>query len=202
MSVGVSTALSPSARADTLVIIYNNYRMTVRVAKIYGSRPDGLAAYFLFRRAMANALFGGTSEVARKMLQHLYGSAVAHIVSEGAESFGEYLQKTGVAASTVDYGTGIGFGLQGVGYIMKLAKGVIGGTAALVSGPLLQGTINAAFATRLGLAVQAECRPMSMTAAERRKYGAQLKFLDLLRRRKRRRPKTEGGGSSHGDAVS
>jgi uncharacterized membrane protein YcjF (UPF0283 family) len=168
--VGVSTALSPSGPLDTLIVLWRNTRLILRIAEIYGLRPGAYGNYRLLRRVVANMVVAGLSQEAMQMLYAAYGPAAVEAASRGFRSIFDLLSKGGMMLAPFEPMTGSLFAVGGA--VGKGASDLVGMSAAQITGPLLQGVLNAVLTIRIGLAAQNECRLLSLNADERRTQSA------------------------------
>lgn len=201
--VGVVTALSPSGPLDTAVVLWRGARLVLRIAQIYGLRPGSYGSYRLFRRVTVHMVVAGLSEEALHLLYAAYGPAAAEAAAKGFRSLFDLVSKGGMLLAPVEPLTG---GLLAVGgAVGKGASDAAGAAVTLVTGPLLQGVLNAIFTLRIGLAAQHECRLLALTPQERRTQSAGIVSALLGFFRSVRRPALSpqvGAGGPAGRADS
>ena len=168
--VGVMTALSPSGPLDTGIVLWRNARLALRIAEIYAVRPGGYGNYRLLRRVVTNMATAGLSQEVMQMLYAAYGPAAVEAASKGFRSFFDVVGKGGMLLATVEPLTGSLLAASGA--VGKGVSDFAGTAAAQITGPLLQGVLNAILTIRIGLAAQNECRLVSLRPEERRALSA------------------------------
>lgn len=167
--VGVTTALSPSGPLDALLIVWRNGNLILRIAEIYGVRPGGYGNYRLFRRVVTNMVLAALSQEAMQMLYAAYGPAAVQAATQGLRGVVGAISTAGstMAPDPVTKGLFVAGGALGKG-----AADMVGEAAAQITGPLLQGVLNAILTIRIGMAAQNECRIVALSSEERRTQSA------------------------------
>lgn len=167
--VGVTTALSPSGPLDAVLIVWRNGNLILRIADIYGVRPGGYGNYRLFRRVVTNMVLAALSQEAMQMLYAAYGPAAVQAATQGFRGVVGAISTAGstFAPDPVTKSIFVAGGALGKG-----AADMVGEAAGQITGPLLQGVLNAILTIRIGLAAQTECRLVALSSDERRMQSA------------------------------
>ena len=170
--IGVGTALSPSGPLDAAIVLWRNSRLVLQIAEIYGIRPRGYQSFRLLRRVVSNTVIAGLSQEAMQMLYAAYGPAAVEAASRGFRCIFDLIYRGGIMLAMVEPISGSLIAAGGA--IGKGVSDVAGAAAAQVTGPLLQGLLNAVLTVRIGLIAQNECRLLALTDEERRVESASI----------------------------
>jgi putative membrane protein len=75
--VSVTTALSPRAAIDVVVVVWTAFRLVRRLGDLYGGRPGGLAEWRLLRRVAVQVLVSGGMAAGDEVVGQLLGQGLA-----------------------------------------------------------------------------------------------------------------------------
>jgi len=64
LQAGISTAISPLASLDALIIIWRSFLLTKNIALLYGYKPNIISTIIILKRGSFNVFFAGISELA------------------------------------------------------------------------------------------------------------------------------------------
>lgn len=84
LQAALSTAISPFALFDMLLVIWRSVYLTKEIATIYGYRPGFLSTAILLRQALVNVAFAGVSELASEFTNEIAGTTILSKFSQSA----------------------------------------------------------------------------------------------------------------------
>ena len=76
-SVAAFTALSPGSAFDSMVVIFNAFRLINKIFLLYGYRTNAITLIFIVRKILENASFAAMIEFADDSLTDMLGNAFA-----------------------------------------------------------------------------------------------------------------------------
>jgi len=80
-NVAVFTALSPGSAFDSMVVIFNAFRLMKRIFLIYGYRTNFITLIFIIRNILENATFAAIIEFADDSIVDVLGNTVVSTLS-------------------------------------------------------------------------------------------------------------------------
>jgi len=84
MQAALSTAISPIAIFDMVLIIWRSMLLTKNIASLYGFRPGSLTTLILLKQGILNVAFAGIAEMATEVTNEMAGRSVLSKVSKSA----------------------------------------------------------------------------------------------------------------------
>ncbi len=77
------SAISPIAIVDILILFWQNYRLSIEIAKIYGFKPSFISNLILFKKVIENLIFAGVSEAISDSVTNSIFSKISYALSQG-----------------------------------------------------------------------------------------------------------------------
>ena len=77
------SAISPIAIVDILILFWQNYRLSIEIAKIYGFKPSFTSNLILFKKVIENLIFAGVSEAISESVTNSIFSKISYALSQG-----------------------------------------------------------------------------------------------------------------------
>jgi len=81
IQAALSTAISPVALLDSIIIIWRSFLLTKDIAKLYGFKPSFLSTLFLLKEGVINTFFAGVAQLASEFADEAVGSSLASKIS-------------------------------------------------------------------------------------------------------------------------
>lgn len=99
MQAALSTAISPFALFDMLLVFWRSVSLTKEISAIYGFRPGGLSTIILLKQAMVNVAFAGVAELLTEFSNEASGTLFTSISKSAGQGIAN-----GVLLARLGYG--------------------------------------------------------------------------------------------------
>lgn len=96
----LSTAISPLALLDAVIVVWRGVRLTKEIAELYGFKPGWIATVLLLRRGAFSIFFVGATELA---VEYMNAASESTVVSKISLSAGQGISN-GVLLARIGYG--------------------------------------------------------------------------------------------------
>jgi putative membrane protein len=100
IQAAISTAISPLALLDAMIIIWRSFLLTIEIARLYGYKPSIYSTIVLLKRGAFNVFFAGATELAQEYANEtMHNSLVAKVSSSASQGI-----VNGVLIARLGYG--------------------------------------------------------------------------------------------------
>ncbi len=79
----IITAISPIAIVDILILFWQNYKLSIEIAKIYGFKPTFFSNLIIFKKVIENLIFAGVSEGVSESVTSSLLTKLSYSISQG-----------------------------------------------------------------------------------------------------------------------
>ncbi|WP_297442076.1 TIGR01620 family protein [Sulfurimonas sp.] len=100
IQAAISTAISPLALLDAMIIIWRSFLLTKEIALLYGYKPNAYSTIILLKRGAFNVFFAGATELAQEYANEtMHNSLIAKVSSSASQGM-----LNGVLMARLGYG--------------------------------------------------------------------------------------------------
>ncbi len=122
----ISTAISPVALIDAILILSRSYAMISEIAQIYGYRPTFFAKLALIRRVFVTLAFASISDILSQHSHDFLGSSLLSKLSyHSAQAIANGVLTARVGISTIKSCRPIIYSDKNRGFLINLSKAII-----------------------------------------------------------------------------